>query len=334
VALGLSRVEVLVDHVSRLRNDPSLLGSLEGCALLYPSERARDITSLTPAEFPKRLIVIDGTWHQARTLYRDIPVLHALPHVTLPGHLRSGFQIRKQPDVHCLSTIEATFFALRALEPETPGLERLLDAFSAMQGRQLALPRNAGRQHTQRRKRASRAIPRALIEGYASLVVAYGESTFVAQQKQRRQLLCVSAERPSTGERFERLIKQPGVTREHLDYLGIDPEALASGVTLEEFRADFEAFLGGDEQLTAWNQSTLDLLSGAAGLARPGVALKAAYHNLKRFRGSLEDIVAQEALAPATQSDPTHRSSRANLRLNNAVLLAKFLHQRGNTADA
>jgi DTW domain-containing protein YfiP len=334
LALGLSRVEVLVDHVGRLRNNPSLLGPLDGCALLYPSAQARDITSLTPAELPKRLIVIDGTWHQARTLYRDIPVLHSLPHVTLPTHLRSGFQIRKQPDVHCLSTVEATVFALRALEPETPGLEQLLGAFNTMQGRQLALPRNAGRQHKERRRRASRAIPRSLIEGWASLVVAYGESTFEVNSRHRRQLLSVSAERPSTGERFERLIKQAGVADAHLAYLGIDPSALESGVSLEAFRAEFAAFLRGDEQLTAWNQSTLDLLSGAAGLARPGVALKAAYHNLKRFRGSLEDIVAKEALAPAIPTDPTPALSRGTLRLNNAVLLAKFLHRCGNLAPA
>ena len=63
----------------------------------------------------RRLVVIDGTWHHARTLYRDIPVLRSLPHLTLPGHLRSAFQIRRQPSQHCLSTIEAIVHALFAL---------------------------------------------------------------------------------------------------------------------------------------------------------------------------------------------------------------------------
>jgi DTW domain-containing protein YfiP len=349
-ALGLSRVEVLVDHAGRLRKDSSSLGSLEGSALLYPSPSARDITALAPHEAPRRLIVIDGTWHQARTLYRDIPVLAGLPHVTLPGHLRSAFEIRRQPAIHCLSSIEAIVYALRALEPETPGLERLLAAFATMQGQQLALPRNAGRQRAPARKRASRAIPRSLIEGYASLVVAYAESTLDPNLKNQRRLLCCTAERPATGERFYRLIKQSGVSREHFEYLGLDPSALGTGVTIEEFQADFAQFLGGGEHLAAWNQSTLDLVSRAAGLQRAGVALKGAYHNLKRFRGSLEEIVAQEALAaePMLDADGPLRTplagaaaamepapaSRATSRLNNAVLLARFMHERGNRPDA
>jgi tRNA-uridine aminocarboxypropyltransferase len=351
-ALGLSRVEVLVDHAGRLRKDSSSLGSLEGSALLYPSPSARDITSLAPHEAPRRLIVIDGTWHQARTLYRDIPVLAGLPHVTLPGHLRSAFEIRRQPAIHCLSSIEAIVYALRALEPETPGLEQLLAAFATMQGQQLALPRNAGRQRAPARKRASRAIPRSLIEGYASLVVAYAESTLDPNLKNRRRLLCCTAERPATGERFYRLIKQAGVTSEHFEYLGLDPSALGTGVTPEEFRADFAQFLRGGEHLAAWNQSTLDLISQAAGLGRSGVALKGAYHNLKRFRGSLEDIVAREGLVPepaqgafadarhpatldgAAAADAPARTSRASLRLKNAVLLAKLMHERGSKPDA
>jgi hypothetical protein len=78
--------------------------------------------------------------------------------------------------------------------------------------------------------------------------------------------------------------------------------------------------------LATWHQSTLNLLCAAAGAQRPGVALKGAYHNLKRFRGSLEDIVAHEALAPQTSAN----AARATTRLNNAVSVAKFLNRRGN----
>lgn len=325
-ALGLRRIQVLVDHLGRLRQDSSPLGPLAGCALLYPGAEARDITCLPAAEHPRRLFVIDGTWHHARTLYRDIPVLRALPHLTLPGHLRSTFEIRRQPAVHCLSTIEAIVFALRALEPETEGLDGLLGAFASMQGQQLALPRDAGRQRRNSRKRASRAIPRSLIEGYESLVVAYGEPTFDAKAESRRRLLCCTAERPSTGERFERVLKQPDVSVDQLEYLGLDPHAVENGVTLEQFQADWSAFLRRGDSLATWHQSTLNLLCAAAGAQRAGVALKGAYHNLKRFRGSLEDIVAQEALEPQTSTN----AARATTRLNDAVSVAKFLHRHGN----
>jgi DTW domain-containing protein YfiP len=328
--LGLARVEVLVDHLGKLRRDPSPLGSLDGCALLYPGPSARDVTTLPASDIPRRLFVIDGTWHHARTLYRDIPVLQSLPKLTLPDHLRSAFQIRRQPDIHCLSTIEAVVFALRALEPETQGLDALLASFDVMQGRQLPLVQGAsGRKRKTTRTRASRAIPRRLIEGYASLVVAYAESTVAHTTPGQRLLLCCAAERPATGERFHRVIRQPGLSDPHLAHLGLGREDLATGVSPEQFGREWASFLGDGSNLAAWNQSTLDLLCRAADVPRAGVALKGAYHNLKRFRGSLEEVVRLEALEP----HPAAGTSRAHARVTNAVQLAKFLHWKGRGDD-
>jgi len=329
VALGLRRVEVLVDHLGCLRRDPTRLGSLEGAALLYPHARARDITSLSPEERPRRLIVLDGTWHHARTLYRDIPVLGELPHLTLPGHLRSAFAIRKQPAVHCLSTIEAIVFALSALEPESQGFERLLEAFASMQGQQLALPRDAGRQRTGRRTRASRAIPRSLVEDHDKLVVAYSESSSAPIFGGKRHLIACAAERPTTGERFYGVIRHPQLSDVHLAHLGFDAEVLARATTLEQFRANWSAFLRHDGLLATWNQSSLDLLCDAAARPRAGVALKSAYHNLKRQHGSLEDIVRGEALPPRDRPLPPGEG-RALRRLENALQLAEFLSRRAH----
>jgi tRNA-uridine aminocarboxypropyltransferase len=326
--LGLQRVEVLIDYLGRLRQDATALGSLEGAALLYPAAHARDVTQLDPAERPRRLFVIDGTWHHARTLYRDIPVLGTLPHLTLPGHLRSAFQIRRQPDVHCLSTIEAVVHALRALDPETEGLESLLASFDSMQGRQLSLPRQTGRTRKADRKRASRAIPRRLVEGYASLVVAYAESTQDLSTQGRRRLLCCAAARPATGARFHRVIRQPDLSDAHIAHLGLSRAEVEGGVSPEQFREEWGAFLGGSENLAAWNQSTLDVLCQAAGAAPGGVALKAAYHNLRRFRGSLEEVVRLEAIE-SSGSAPPREEGRVSARLHNALELAQYLHRRG-----
>lgn len=328
--LALERVEVLVDHVGMLRRDAAPLGALDGCALLYPSPDARDVTTLSREDIPSRLFVIDGTWHHARTLYRDIPRLQSLPHLTLPGHLRSAFQIRRQPDIHCLSTIEALVFALRALEPDTEGLDALLASFDVMQGQQLAVMRSSGRQRRVTRTRESRAIPRRLVEGYASLVVAYAESTLEAEASGQRVLLCCAAERPATGERFRRVIRHPELAEAHLRHLGLSRAEVATGVSPEEFRVEWARFLGDGSNLAAWNQSTLDLLCRAAGVPRAGVALKAAYHNLRRHRGSLEDVVRLEALAA---HDPG-TGSRAEARAANAVQLAKFLHRHAGGAEA
>lgn len=326
--LGLSNSRVLVDFLGCLRRDTARLGPLDGAALLYPHPSARDVTELAPDERPRRLVVIDGTWHHARTLYRDIPVLHELPHLTLPGHLRSAFQIRRQPNLHCLSTIEALVHALRALEPETRGLDGLLGAFDSMQSGQLALPRDAGRPHKQGRPRQSRAIPRRLVEGYDSLVVAYAESTLDPSAPYGRRVLCCAAARPASGARFHRVLQHPGLTEAHLAHLGLDRHDLEAGVSPEVFRAEWRSFLGESDNLAAWNQSTLDLLCDAAGLERGGVALKGAYHNLRRHRGALEDVVQLEALAPPA-NEPA--GGRARARLENALQLAAFLHERGST---
>jgi DTW domain-containing protein YfiP len=331
VALGLRRSELLVDHASCLRQNPGRLGSLEGCALLYPHERARDVSALPASERPSKLIVIDGTWTQAKTLYRDLPVLHALPHLTLPPGLRSAFELRKQPAAYCLSTLEATVFALRSLEPETVGLTELLGTFDQMQHRQLQLMDSqrlelplaqTARCRKRQRPRESRAIPRALLESYESLVVAYAESCIDPNAPNRRDVLCCAALRPATGEAFFRVVRRPSVGVAQLEHIGLQHDAFESALTPEQFRAEWSAFLGPGALLASWNTSTLRLSSRALGEPRGGIALKAVYYNLKRARGSLEHILTEEGLL-STDSSPV----RAVQRLSRALKLAEFLRR-------
>jgi DTW domain-containing protein YfiP len=332
-ALGLERSMLLVDHAGCLRRDPSALGSLEGAALLYPHPDARDVTTLSAAERPRKLVVIDGTWHHARTLYRDIGVLRALPHLTLPHGLLSDFRIRKQPAPHCLSTIEAIVFALRSLEPETLGLDALLDSFRSMQDRQLAIARGEhGRQRKSVRSAASRALPRALAENYSALVVAYAEPCF--ERGEPRPLLCCAAERPSTGERAFWLIEGPGLGEAQLSELGLEPSALAQAVTPARFRAEWRAYLRDGDVLATWNTNALRTLNEAAGRPYTGIALKSAYNSLGRTQGSLEHIVRQElaaAASPCVELDPLpeppRSGGRARERLEHALWLADFLHR-------
>jgi DTW domain-containing protein YfiP len=101
-------------------------------ALLYPRDDATDLADLDPVDHPRHLVVLDGTWSQARRLYRDNPQLADLPHVQLTPARPSRYRIRAEPAPHCLSTIEAIALALSVLEPGTPGLGRMLDGFLAM----------------------------------------------------------------------------------------------------------------------------------------------------------------------------------------------------------
>lgn len=331
--LGLRQVDVVVDHAGRVRRSPNLLGPLDGAALLYPSALARDVTTLRHEERPARLLVIDGTWHHAKTLYRDIPALARLPHLTLPPHLRSAFRIRRQPDVHCLSTIEAIAFALSALEPETPGIEGLLAAFMRMQAEQLSEMGGGGRARKRKRAREARGISRFLAEDYASLVIAYAESRLDEAAPGRRSLLCCAARRVGTGEHFFRVIRQPRLSDAHLSHLGVTREQVELGVTLEQFREDWSRFLGPNAALAAWNHGTLALLGGLS--LRPvqsSVSLKSVYLNLKRHHGPLEDVVELEQLG---QSGPLPSgAARAERRLEHAVRLADFLHRGTRIAPA
>ncbi|MEY4546398.1 MAG: hypothetical protein RL685_2593 [Pseudomonadota bacterium] len=333
VALALSNCELVVDHAHRVSQDPGLLGSLAGCGLLYPRPGARDITTLPAAERPRKLLVIDGTWHQAKALYREVPVLHDLPHFTLPSGLRSAFEIRQQPAEYCLSTLEAIVFALRALEPETEGLDKLLHAFGDMQRQQqrlmasfaaLAPPGATARQRKRKRPAQSRAIPRAFLESYGSLVVAYAESWLDPSGSGERVLLCFAALRPATGERFFRVLEHD-IGAAKSAHLGLDQQL--EHVSLERFRADWASFSRPGDLLASWNSSTLELMRTATGGPCPGLTLKGAYYNLRRFRGSLETISKLEGLhGTSAEVGPT----RAQQRLARAHELAEFLHRQGS----
>jgi DTW domain-containing protein len=87
-------------------------------AVLYPSERSRELTE--PGWLPEgrrlTLLVIDGTWHQARRMVRTSSLLSALPQLSFRPAAPSGYLIREQPAELCLSTVEAVHAAIELLD--------------------------------------------------------------------------------------------------------------------------------------------------------------------------------------------------------------------------
>ncbi len=88
--------------------------------LLFPSEDARPLASLKAdlSEGPKRpvnIVVIEGTWSQARVILAKSEKLRQLPNLTLHQTRPSRFKIRTQPSPECLSTIEAIGYVLNDL---------------------------------------------------------------------------------------------------------------------------------------------------------------------------------------------------------------------------
>ena len=115
-----------------------------GAALLFPGPSATPLNELSAAEHPDPLVVVDGTWPNARRIVRLNPWLSALPRVSLVPRQPGNYRIRraKRPDVQ-LSTIEAIVEALRVLEPNNEGLPALLESFDKMIDRQIELSQGA-----------------------------------------------------------------------------------------------------------------------------------------------------------------------------------------------
>jgi hypothetical protein len=154
-ALGLERARIVVPRDCFTRSLEERFACAPDTGVLFPAEGARELESLEPEELPRALVVLDGTWSQARHLHRANPWLHDRPHYALRPASPTRYRIRKAPRAEYVSTLEAIVRALSVLEPETPGLDGLLGAFDTMIDRQLA---HQGR--NPRRKRRSGAARR------------------------------------------------------------------------------------------------------------------------------------------------------------------------------
>jgi DTW domain-containing protein YfiP len=132
--LSLSNSEL---HLGLRFDTDRLAAILVDAALLYPGADARP-----PAEFaevrPRSLVVLDGTWVEARKLLRHNPVLQALPRIGFVPSVASAYTIRRPPAPHCWSTIEAVAYVLGILEGDPERFAPLLVPFHRLVARQLA----------------------------------------------------------------------------------------------------------------------------------------------------------------------------------------------------
>jgi DTW domain-containing protein len=91
--------------------------------LLFPDGGSRE----PPAVLPKNLVVVDGTWKQARRIVHHVPALRAMPRLVLPPPRAGTHRLRQPPVAEGRSTLEAIAAALGKLEGEAVGeqLEKL-----------------------------------------------------------------------------------------------------------------------------------------------------------------------------------------------------------------
>lgn len=106
--------------------------------VVYPGEPALPISSLTgegteQATEPKRtLILLDGTWKKAYKIWQLSSNLQQLPTVALDNVEQGNYRIRKSPKSQGVSTVEAGYLALTALEGDDDKFAPLIDAFNQM----------------------------------------------------------------------------------------------------------------------------------------------------------------------------------------------------------
>jgi DTW domain-containing protein YfiP len=93
------------------------------------------------APLPRRLVVVDGNWSQARRMVHRVPALRVLPSLTLPPPAPDSRRLRRPPHPEGMSTLEAIAGALALLEGEEVARplyelnERMIDRVLESRGR-------------------------------------------------------------------------------------------------------------------------------------------------------------------------------------------------------
>jgi DTW domain-containing protein YfiP len=238
--------------------------------LLFPGPRAIDLADAQLGG-PITLVVVDGTWWQARKLLKRNAVLAALPQIRFSPRTPSNYRIRREPADHCVATVEALAQVLGALEGAPERFAALLRPFEAMIDTQIHYATNvrgARQRHALHRARKARrpATPSLLRERAADVVCLHGEANAWPARRpggHPAEIVHWVARRARTGETFEAIIAPrqplaPAIPR----HIRIPTERLAAGESWESFRARWTAFSRPDDLICAWGRYPLDLLEG------------------------------------------------------------------------
>jgi len=301
--------------------------SLENVALLYPGDGSQLLESLSEQDRPKSLVVLDGTWHHTKTLFRDIPKLRSLRKVRLAPNEPSRYGIRREPHVLFLSTLEATVAALQCIEPHTKGFEQLVAAFHFMVEKQLTHPKSEGSVRRKLRPPAPLNIPKSLRDSLDNVVVLYGETTphsgiSSATNSTDRTPAYWVAERLGTGERFERaLLPVTAMSDSFLAHIELSNSDFQDAVSIEAFRNDWTAFLKPTDILAYYFSNCSRLLSLIGKTDHPLIYLK----SIQLHRGRKNGVIEELSGALKIKSTESRFKGRAGKRLASSIALTRYL---------
>lgn len=345
VAIGTARMASLCLPNSELHvgvdweGSPALARALSDPArppaLLYPGDGAIDVAAHPPPG-PITLVVVDGTWWQARKLVRSNPQIAALPRYAFVPPSPSEYRIRREPRETYVSTIEALAHVLGVLEGDPGRFAALLSPFRAMIDAQID---HQQRLHGARARRAQSPgrkpwrphLPAILRERAGDLVCALGEANAwpfragMACSAYPDELVHWVACRVSTGELFETVVAPrhplgPGTSL----YTGLSPERLAAGGTVAGLLEGWSAFVRPSDVLCSWGHHAKSLFVEAGGPMPPEqLDLRQVVRTFTKGRtGTLEDLAARFGGA---HGSPSLGAGRAGARLGQLVEITRHL---------
>ncbi|XP_032281109.1 tRNA-uridine aminocarboxypropyltransferase 2 [Halichoerus grypus] len=102
--------------------------------ILYPGAEAANLEEfiLDSPIYPSTIIIIDGTWSQAKDIFYKNSLFRLPKQVQLKTSISSQYVIRTQPTNRCLSTLECAAAALSILEKNNYIQETLLRPLQAL----------------------------------------------------------------------------------------------------------------------------------------------------------------------------------------------------------
>lgn len=275
-----------------------------GTMVLFPGLGAVDVRDLaTP---PRALVVVDGTWINARKLLERSPLLAALPRLGFTPPAPSNYRIRREPAPHCLSTIEAVAHVLEVLEDAPGRFVPMLGAFTRMVDLQLT--------HVDGRRGGPLGGPlhapvptavdrlRALDE---RLVLLFAEGGGAGDDA----LLQWVAVRPASGERFESVLR-PARSLGVFAPRDIElPIGVVATESLDAAVCRWDAFSRPDDVVATWGTHSLGVLGAQGVLVGQTLDLRRLVTNLLRVPLGGVEALAERAggTLPSASGRPARR---------------------------
>ncbi len=337
VAIGTARMASLCLRGAELHvgvkwdGSPELARALSDPArpavLLYPGEGAIDVASRPPPG-PVTLIVVDGTWWQARKLVRANAELARLPRYAFTPHAPSEYRIRKEPRETYVSTLEALVHVLGVLEGDGERFRSLLAPFRAMIDAQIECQKRfagARLRHPRLPRPRRLELPACLHERREDLVCVVGEANawpYRSTEGYEDELVHWVARRLHTGETFDvRAAPRHPLAPSTPSHVRLTAEELEAGGSLSDLRDRWRGFVREEDVICSWGRYATSLFVESGGhLPRTRLDLRQVARVFTKGKvGTLEGFVEQQRIAPGAPVV----SGRAGVRIEGVAGVAR-----------